>query len=76
MKTIELGSGLRTFVSNEENLLLEKIRSAGGTIGKANLSEREQVFAHELLKKGVLTRVKTQGKLFYRLDDTGQVWRI
>jgi len=76
MKIIELGSGLRTVVSNEENLLLCKIRDAGGRLARGQLSERERVLAMDLVKKGVLTRLRAQDKLYYQVDDPDKVWRI
>jgi hypothetical protein len=76
MKHIELSSGLRTVVSNEENLLLSKIAEAGGEIAKTTLSAREQVLARELVKKSVLTRRKQLDKLYYELDDPSSTWRL
>ena len=76
MKIIDLTSGLRTAISNEENLLLERFKSANGSLLRRELNERERVLAVDLVKKGVLTRTKLQGKIKYNLPNTENIWRI
>lgn len=75
MKIIEL-SAWRTPVSNEENLLIDKITSNGGSIRKSKLDEREQVVAKNLVARGVLTRTRQEDKLYYCVDDPEDIWRI
>lgn len=76
MKIIDLTSGLRTAISNEENLLVEKFKTSHGSLFRSELDEREQMLAVELVKKGVLTRTKLQGKINYNLPNTENIWRI
>ncbi len=76
MKIIDLTSGIRTAISNEENLLLEKFKNSQGSLFRSELDEREQMLAVELVKKGVLTRTKLQGKINYNLPNTENIWRI
>ena len=75
MKIIELGAW-RTPVSNEENLLINKITGNQGSIAKSSLSDREKVVAKNLVARGVLTRVKRDDKLYYSFDDRSDQWRI
>lgn len=75
MKIIELGAW-RTPVSNEENLLINKITGNQGSIARSSLSDREKVVAKNLVSRGVLTRVKRDDKLYYSFDDPSDQWRI
>lgn len=77
MRELDLLSGMRTFISNEEHLLLDKLRALEGhQILKNALDEREQLVANRLVHKDVLTRIKKDGKLCYVLLDAASIWRI
>lgn len=76
MKAIDLPSGFSTLISNEESLLLSKVAGHPDGLAKSALDEREQTVANNLVKKDVLTRVKTEGKLYYRAPDLRHIWRI
>ena len=76
MKFVDLSSGIRTIVSNEENLLIQKIREHNNCIQKKSLNERERQVAKELCHKNVLTRTKNDGNIFYVADDSHNIWRI
>jgi len=77
LRELDLLSGMRTFISNEEHLLLEKIRSQEGhQMCKRDLDEREQLVANQLVHKDVLTRIKKDGKLCYVLPDADAIWRM
>lgn len=75
MRIIDLPSGMRCIISNEEALLLDKISDNQGEILKHKLEDREAQVAKELVQRGVLTRVKQDGKLVYKLCDP-HIWRI
>lgn len=75
MKILELSSGLRTVVSNEENMVIELIQQNHGLIHKRQLDERQQQVASDLVKRDVLTRTREQGRICYRLP-SDPIWRI
>jgi hypothetical protein len=76
MKFIDLSSGLRTYVSNEENALIKKIKETDNVALKKDMNEREAQCASDLCKRGVLTRTKVKGKIHYVADDSHDIWRI
>lgn len=76
MKFIDLSSGLRTHISNEEDSLIRKIRETNNIALKKEMTEREAQCASELCKRGVLTRTKVKGKIHYVADDSHDIWRI
>lgn len=65
MRAVEITSGVRVFVTGEENQVLEKVSSAG-SIAKSELTERECYLANSLVQKSIITRKKINGKLYYR----------
>ena len=75
MRMIELQTGWRTPVSNEENLLLGFITKNNGKIAKRELDSRQQVVAKNLVVRGVLTRARESDKLYYLLKDASELWR-
>lgn len=75
MRILELPSGVRCIISNEEAVLLDQIHTAGGEILKRDLDERSQQVATQLTQRDVLTRARVQGKLMYKLPHT-DIWRI
>ena len=76
MKALDLPSGFSTLISNEESMVLTKIVQHPQGMAKHLLDEREQTVARDLVKKDVLTRVKIDGKLYYRAPDMRHIWRI
>jgi hypothetical protein len=75
MRIIELPSGVRHIISNEEALLLDQISAAPGHMFKKDLDERSQQVARDLTQRSVLTRHTQDGKLVYKLCDPN-IWRI
>lgn len=65
MKFIEIHGSLLLPVSNEENLLLEKVKGSLMPLTKESLSLREKEVARHLVHKGILTRVKMNNKLCF-----------
>jgi hypothetical protein len=76
MKVWDLLSGVRTWLTNEENILVKNIEHNGGSVLKSMMDERERIVARGLVNKGVLTRRKKSGKLVYALQKADQLWRI
>jgi hypothetical protein len=63
MKSILLSGGIQTFISVTESELIST--HGGNVIKKEDLSEREQVIAHGLVRKGVFERRIRDGKTYY-----------
>jgi hypothetical protein len=65
MKFIEIAGSILQPVSNEENILLEKVKEYQKPLPKESLTEREKELAKNLVNRGILTRVKMQDKLYF-----------
>jgi hypothetical protein len=65
MKFLEIDRGWVQPVSNEEMILLQRVRGSDGICAKKELNEREQEVARLLCLRGVLTRVMRQGVIHY-----------
>ena len=66
MRFVEFTSGLQTFVTKEEQDLIETMSK--GPVKKRDLSEREQQVAHRLTEKSILTRQKNDDSIYYKLS--------
>jgi len=67
MRYIEFTQGYTTFVSGEEQDLIEAIAEKGQVL-KRELSEREQKVASNLVNKSILIRQRTDEKIFYKIS--------
>ena len=67
MRYVEFTQGYNTFVSGEEQDLIEAIAEKGQVL-KRELSEREQKVASNLVNKSILIRQRTDGKIFYKIS--------
>lgn len=76
MKFIDVTSGMRQPVSNEEYGLINKIKASDNSMLKQDLDERERQLAFDLCKRSLLTRTKIDGKICYVTDDLNSLWRI
>ena len=74
MKFIEIKGGWLQHVSNEENIILERVRGHQGPLPKAVLDEREQQLAKNLVNRGLLTRLMVEGKLCFVLNELEELW--
>jgi len=66
MRFVEFTSGLQTFVTKEEQELIETMSK--GPVKKRDLNEREQQVAHRLTEKSILTRQKQNDSIYYKLS--------
>jgi hypothetical protein len=66
MRFVEFTSGLQTFVTKEEQDLIETMSK--GPVKKRDLSEREQQVAHRLTEKSILIRQKHDDSIYYKLS--------
>lgn len=66
MRFVEFTSGLQTFVTKEEQDLIETMSK--GPVNKRDLTEREQQVARRLTEKSILTRQKQDDSIYYKLS--------
>jgi len=71
MRYVEFRTGLQTFVSGEEQDLIETINEKGRVL-KKDLTEREQEVARRLAEKSILTRQKTNEKIYYKVANDAE----
>jgi len=71
MRYVEFRTGLQTFVSGEEQDLIETINEKGRVL-KKDLTEREQEVARRLAEKSILTRQKTNEKIYYKVANNAE----
>ena len=67
MRYVEFTQGYNTFVSGEEQDLIETIIEKGQVL-KSELSEREQKVASNLANKSILIRQRTDEKIYYKIS--------
>ena len=67
MRYVEFTQGYDTFVSGEEQDLIEAITEKGQVL-KSELSEREQKVASNLANKSILIRQRTDEKIYYKVS--------
>jgi hypothetical protein len=76
MRFIEIRGNLMVPISNEEMILLEKIKGSAEPLSPRDLEERESVIANRLVHRGVLSRVKIDGKSCLVYNDLEDLWGI
>lgn len=74
MKFIEIAGGVVTPVSNEELVLLEKIKGSGKPYPKSLLDERQRELARQMVTRGVLTRLLVEDKICFVYNDLEDLW--
>lgn len=76
MKFVEVQGGWLQPVSNEENIVLEKIKGGIDPCPKSSLSEREKEIARGLVIRGLLTRIIIEDKLHFVACDLEDIWEL
>lgn len=76
MRFVEIRGNLLVPISNEEQLLLEKVRGSADPLAFADLEDRERVLSRSLVHKGVLSRVKIDGESCLIYNDLEHLWGI
>jgi hypothetical protein len=74
MRYFEIAGGIRMAVSLEEQSLLDL--AGKEMIADANLEERDQEIARNMVSRGLFNRLNRDGKLYYSLNGLEDVWRI
>ena len=65
MKIVELLNNVKLPITNEEADLLGRF-DQGIKIRKKDLNERERIIAKNLVNKDILTRLRHEGKIFFK----------
>lgn len=73
MRFIEIRGNSLLPVSNEEMLLIEKVRGAVNPITNDVLEEREQELARRLVQRGALKRIRLDGEICLVYNDLEDV---
>jgi hypothetical protein len=68
MKFIEIAGNLQIGITNEELVLLEKVKGAVTHIFKHQLDEREQEVARRMVHRGILVRSMYEGNICFTYD--------
>lgn len=74
MKFIEIQGGFLQPISNEENVVLERVRGHGSPLPKAMMDPRERELARRLVTRGLLTRIMVEDKLCFLVNDLEEIW--
>ena len=63
MRTIEMPGGIPVFISNLESKVYGCMKEE---VCKEDLSERDQAIAQNLVNKGLFSRVRKEGKMYFK----------
>jgi len=75
MKFVEIQGNMLIGVSNEEMLLVERVRSSMDPVTKQSLTDREQEVARGLVIRGVFDRIKIDEKIAFVYNELDDVWK-
>lgn len=75
MRFLEIRGNTMVPVSNEELIIVEKVKGSLGPLATKTLNEREGELARQLVHRGVLTRVKIDGDACLVYNDIEDIWR-
>lgn len=64
MRYFEITSGMRVPISGEERALLNRVEETGH-IARDTLDEREAEIARQMVRRGVLVRLRVDGKVCF-----------
>ena len=75
MRFVEIQGNLLAPVSNEEEIVLEKVSSTADPYPKSKLDEREQQLARQLVNRGIIDRIRVDGRVCFVHNKPSDVWR-
>ena len=75
MKFIEIYGGISVPISNEEEMVTERVKQHGDPFPRSGLDIREQEVARQLVHRGVLDRVMIDEKMHFIYNDIEDLWR-
>jgi hypothetical protein len=76
MRFVEIRGNLLVPISNEEMMLLEKVKGADEPLSMKDLEERERYLSKILVHKGVLSRVRIDDNSCLVYNDLEDLWGI
>ena len=74
MKFVEIQGGISVPISNEEEMVTERVKQHGEPFPRNQLSLREQELARQLVHRGVLDRVVIDEKMHFIYNELEDLW--
>ena len=74
MKFIEIRGNRLLPVSNEEMLLIERVKGSVEPVTNHMLEDREREVARNLVQRGALNRTKIDGEICFVYNDLEDIW--
>lgn len=74
MRFIEIRGNTLVPISNEETLIVEKVKGSLEPLIAQTLNEREGELARRLVHRGVLSRIKIDGNTCLVYNDIEDIW--
>lgn len=74
MRFIEIRGNTLVPVSNEEMMLIEKVKGSVDPLTHRQLDEREGEVARQLVHRGVLSRMKIDDENCFIYNDIEDIW--
>lgn len=74
MRFIEIRGNTLVPISNEEDILVEKVKGSIDPLTTKSLDEREGEVARQLVHRGVLSRIKVDGQNCLVYNDIEDLW--
>lgn len=74
MRFVEIRGNMMVPVSNEELMIIEKVKGSPDPLRSKKLDEREGELARRLVHRGVLSRTKIDGEQCLIYNDLEDIW--
>lgn len=74
MRFVEIRGNTLVPISNEETLIVEKVKGSLEPLIAQTLNEREGEVARQLVHRGVLSRIKIDGDTCLVYNDVEDIW--
>jgi hypothetical protein len=74
MRYHEIASGMRVFVSSDEQAIINRASGENG-VARDDLDERDRTIADQIVSKGLIRCMKTDGKVTYKAIAATDIWR-
>jgi hypothetical protein len=74
VKFIEIRGGMQVPISNDEQLVLEKIKQSAEPLPKRILNLREQELARQLVHRSVIDRIVIDEQICFIYNELDDIW--
>ncbi len=74
MRWHEINGGVRVPLSLEEREIMARAKE--GRLARGELDEREQEVARRMVSRGVLRRLRVDGKAYFEAEGLDHLWRF